>query len=429
LKSKFDEMIATALFLFYFLTPLLILFLCHKSKTIKKIGAIIIAYLTGIAFGNMGIIPRTSDAFRNLLIGKSFLPKTEALELFQQGVIKQSDLTMNQIASIQDLIMTIVIPLSIPLLLFSLDLKNSFKIFKKGIFSTFIALFSLITCIVIGHFLFKNSITESWKISGMMTGLYTGGTPNLAALATALDVQPNLFILTQTYDLIIGVVLLLFFITIAQRLFNKVLPHFNGNEKHKKAKDIIKESVVPENLLENFNKRNILPLLGAFGLAILIFAIAGGVSKFLPQQYQMAVVILSITILGILFGLVPAINKIAKTFELGMYFILVFSITVSSMADFHSIFQIEMLSLFLYVIIAVLGSMLIHLILSAIFRIDTDTTIVTITALSMSPPFVPVVAGALKNKEIIVSGITIGVFGYAIGNFLGIFIAYLLKSL
>ena len=33
------------------------------------------------------------------------------------------------------------------------------------------------------------------------------------------------------------------------------------------------------------------------------------------------------------------------------------------------------------------------------------------------------------NKEIIVSGITIGVFGYAIGNFLGVFFAYLLKSL
>ena len=76
-----------------------------------------------------------------------------------------------------------------------------------------------------------------------------------------------------------------------------------------------------------------------------------------------------------------------------------------------------------------MGSMLVHLIFSAIFKIDTDTTIITITALSMSPPFVPVVAGALKNKEIIVSGITIGVFGYAIGNFLGVFFAYLLKSL
>jgi len=99
------------------------------------------------------------------------------------------------------------------------------------------------------------------------------------------------------------------------------------------------------------------------------------------------------------------------------------------MADFSNIFRIEYLNLFLYVLIAVFGSMLIHVLFSWIFKIDTDTTIITITALSMSPPFVPVVAGALKNKEIIVTGITIGVFGYAIGNYLGIAIAYFLKAL
>ena len=141
----------------------------------------------------------------------------------------------------------------------------------------------------------------------------------------------------------------------------------------------------------------------------------------------MVTVILSITTLGILVSFMPALNRIEKTFELGMYFILVFCITVASMADLSKIFQIEFIDLFLYVIIAVFGSMIIHIILSKIFKIDTDTTIVTITALSMSPPFVPVIAGALKNKTIIVLGITVGVIGYAIGNYLGIAIAYWLK--
>lgn len=422
-------MTTIALFLFYFLTPFLILFLCKKSKTIKKIGAIIIAYLTGILFGNIGIIPRASDAFRNLLSGKTFINEVEALELYEQGVLKQSDLLLNQISSIQDLIMTIVIPLSIPLLLFSLNIKSSINTLKKSLFSTFIAILSLVICVVTGFFFFRHSIPEAWKVSGMMMGLYTGGTPNLAALGTALDVQPNLFIMTHTYDLVIGVMLLLFFITVAQRIFNIFLPHFNGKGDHKKTKDIIKESEAPDNLLENFSRKNSWPLAKAFGLSVLIFGIGGGLSMLLPSEYQMAVVILTITALGIITALIPGVNKIEKTFELGMYFILVFSLTVSSMADLRTIFHIELFDLFLYVLLAVMGSMLVHLIFSAIFKIDTDTTIITITALSMSPPFVPVVAGALKNKEIIVSGITIGVFGYAIGNFLGVFFAYLLKSL
>lgn len=421
-------MITTLLILFYLLTPLLILYLCHKSKTLQKIGAIIIAYGFGLTIGNIGIFPRASQALRQLLIGKSCLPATEAQQLFDNGVITQSDMIFNNLASTQDLLMTIVIPLSIPLLLFSLNIRSSLKTMKHAILSTFIAILSLIITLVIGHLLFSSSITESWKVSGMMAGLYTGGTPNLVALGTALNVDPTVFVLTNTYDLIISSVFLLFFITIAQQLMNKILPHFNGKGKRRKAKEIIKESKGKDNFIDYARWDITLPLLGAFGLSILIFAIGGGLSLLVPKDMQMAVVILTITTLAILLGLIPRINKIQKTFELGIYLILVFSLVVSSMADFSNIFRIEYLNLFLYVFIAVFGSMLIHVFFSWIFKIDTDTTIITITALSMSPPFVPVVAGALKNKEIIVTGITIGVFGYAIGNYLGIAIAYFLKA-
>lgn len=422
-------MVTLLLILFYFLTPLLILYLCHISKPIKKIGAVVLAYIAGLLIGNVGIFPHASEMFKFILKGDTFLPKSKALELLENGIITQSDYVLNQIASTQDLVMTIAIPLSIPLLLFSLDIRNSLKTIKTGLFSFLIALVSLIICIFIGHFIFKDSIPESWKISGMMVGLYTGGTPNLAALATALEVKPNMFILTHTYDLVIGIILLFFFITIAQRTLNLILPHFNGKNHHKRPKEIIRESEPPENLLDYFNRKLLVPLLGAFGIAVLIFGIGGGLSFIVPKDFQMVTVILTITTLGILVSLIPKVNRIKKTFELGMYFILVFCVAVASMADLTTIFQIRFLDLFLYVAIAVFGSMIVHIILSAIFKIDTDTTIVTITALSMSPPFVPVVAGALKNKTIIVMGITIGVIGYAIGNYLGVFFAYLLKGM
>jgi uncharacterized membrane protein len=64
-----------------------------------------------------------------------------------------------------------------------------------------------------------------------------------------------------------------------------------------------------------------------------------------------------------------------------------------------------------------------------LFKIDRDTVMVTSAALVCSPPFVPAVAGALKNKEIVFSGITVGIIGYAIGNYLGLIMAELLKTL
>jgi len=417
------------LIFFHFITPVIILYLGHISKTIKKIGAVVLSYIMGIVLANIGIFPKASAAFSGALGAKAFLPDEEAMNLLNQGIISQNDLWLNQIHFTQDMVMTIAIPLSIPLLLFSLDLKNSLKTLKTGFFSMLIAISSLLICIFTGYLLFKDTIDEAWKIAGIMTGLYTGGTPNLAALATALEVNPSLFILTHTYDLIIGVLLLFFFITIAQKTMNYILPHFKASEKHKKPKEILKEAEFPTNLMDYFNKKTILPLLGALGIAILIFGAGGGLSLLVPAEFQMVTVILTITTLALGISLIPSVNRIEKTFDLGMYFILVFSVVVASMADLTTIFQIEYLNLFLYVLIAVFGSVVIHVILSAIFKIDTDSTIITITALSMSPPFVPVVAGALKNKNLIIMGITIGVIGYAIGNYLGVFIAYFLKAL
>jgi uncharacterized membrane protein len=110
-----------------------------------------------------------------------------------------------------------------------------------------------------------------------------------------------------------------------------------------------------------------------------------------------------------------------------MYLIIVFSMVLASMANLYDMFHIEYIHLFSFIAIVLFGSIFIHVLLSKIFNVDTDTTIITITALAYSPPFVPVVAGALKNKNIIISGLTVGILGYALGNYLGIAIAYFLQ--
>jgi uncharacterized membrane protein len=71
---------------------------------------------------------------------------------------------------------------------------------------------------------------------------------------------------------------------------------------------------------------------------------------------------------------------------------------------------------------------LLHLILAKIFRIDADNFLITSTALIFSPPFVPLVAKSLKNKDLIVTGITGGIIGLMLGNLIGIPLAYFLRN-
>lgn len=387
-----------------------------------------LAYGFGLILGSTGILPHGSDVYRLTLQGRAALPPSEMQALLDAGTISQGDIFVNSIASTQDNLVSVIVPLSFPLLLFSLNIKRWLKFARDGFISMILALIAVIVIVSSGYLLFRKVVPDSWKVAGMLVGVYTGGTPNLVSLKVALGVDPNLFVMTSTYDMIVGAITLIFFITIGPRFFRAILPPFKHQENSKVTDDVIEEAESFEDFSGMFKKGHILSLLKALGLALIIFAASFGISLLLPKISQMVVVILSITTLGILASLINSINKIEKTFQLGMYFILVFSFIVASMADLSVVFSIGFLGLFAYISYAYFGTLLLHLLLSKIFKVNADDFLITTTAFVFSPPFVPVVAGALKNKEVIITGITVGIIGYLIGNYLGVGLAYFLKG-
>ena len=420
--------ITLVLVLFYLLLPILLIYLTKISETLKRIGAVVMAYAAGLLLGNSGIIPAPSEDLVNALGGRrSFLPKEEFADLILLPGFAESDAVFNQIAQVQNSVMTYTILLALPLLLISLDLKKWLRNAKNAVLSLVLAIISLLIAVFTGYYWFAGEISQSAEVTGMLIGVYTGGTPNLAAIGKALNVSPDLFILTHTYDLIIGSVALLFLMTIAQRLFHTFLPRFTI----RKAENVMQapdESEDMDNFDGLFQRKNIPAMLKSILVAVVIFAVGGGLSLFIKEEStQTIVVILAITTLGLLASLIRRLNQLKVSFPLGMYFIIVFCLALSSMANLREMFQLEFLQLFLYVLWVVFGSMVIHVLLARIFKVDADTTIISITALTYSPPFVPAVAGALKNKEVIISGLTIGILGFAFGSYLGIFIGTLLK--
>lgn len=375
------------LVLFYLLIPFVILHLCHKFPFVNKLGAVFIAYLVGLIVGNIGILPEWAGG-------------------------------------IQDTLTTITVPLAIPLLLFSSNLKQWKSMAGKAMVSLLIGITSVVAIVFAGYFIFMGKgMADLWKVSGMLIGVYTGGTPNLASLKMMLNVDPDVYILTHTYDMIISTVFLAFLMTVGKKFFSLFLPAF---------KDDYMEEVEYTNGSDPFwgiFKREIFyPLLKAYGLTILIFAIAGGLSLLVPKNSQVVVVILTITTLSIVASTFKKINAIEKTFESGMYLILIFSVVVASMADISRFAGLTP-GLFGYITLAVFGSLFLQVVLGKIFKVDADTTIITSTALICSPPFVPVVAAAINNRKVILSGITIGIIGYAVGNYLGFAIAQFLKTI
>ncbi|UCG27668.1 MAG: DUF819 family protein [Bacteroidales bacterium] len=175
-----------------------------------------------------------------------------------------------------------------------------------------------------------------------------------------------------------------------------------------------------------FRKRTFIPLMVGLGLSLAIVAASYGLSFIFREDIRTSAIILLITTFGIGLSFIPKVNQIEKSFQLGMYFILIFCIVIASMADIRQLVNISF-SLFWYVALAMFGSHILHAFIARLFRIDADTVIISGSALICAPPFVPVVAGALRNREVILTGLFVGIAGYALGNYLCVFVAYMLK--
>lgn len=415
------------LILFYVLFPLFLIWLTRKYTFFKKVGAIVLAYAIGIIIANVGILPKGSAQWRDITISReiAFIPKSEIVEMIATGALPENDLKVNNVATIQDWVTTAVIPLAIPLILFSLSIRRWLRFAGKGFLSMILALVSVMVIVATGYLIFRTRIPDCEKVGGMLIGCYTGGTVNMAPLAVALGVDPNTFVMANTYDMIVGAITILFFITIGPAFFRLFLPPFknDGVAKHhhgeidKAVKEMTEEF---DDFSGMFRKGTLLPLAGAFGLAVLIFIIGFGVSLLLPKVPQTVSVILTITTLGVAASFVRPLREIKKTFQLGMYLIIAFSLVISSRCDLSVILQAKYLNLLLYVTYAYFGSLLLHLLLSWIFRVSADDYLITTTGFVYSPPFVPMVAAALKNKDVIITGLATGIVGWIIGNYVGI---------
>jgi uncharacterized membrane protein len=402
--------------------------MCRRWSIFKKLGSIALAYAFGLLLGTSGIMPKGSDNYYLELQEEISLSSAKAESLLASGTISENDVFVNSIRRVQDMLTTIAIPLAFPLLLFSLNIRKWFRYAKTGFVSMILALISVVVIITSGYFIFKNAVPDSWKVAGMLVGVYTGGTPNMASLSVALDVDPNLFLMTNTYDIIVGAITLIFFITVGPRVFRAILPPFKYLGESDETDKAIAEAESFEDFSGMFRKDRVLPLIKALGISALIAAVSAGIAMVFPENAFMPVAILSITTLAIAGSMIPWLNRIEKTFQFGMYFVLVFSFAFASMANLSKIFDIRFLGLFGYVLYAYFGSLTLHILLSKLFRVNADDYLITTTAFIYSPPFVPVVAAALKNKEVIITGITVGIIGYIIGNYLGVGLGYFLKG-
>ena len=369
---------------------------CFKRWTwMQKIGTVVAAYAIGILFALTGFVH------------------------FEAGTA--AALTFSKL---QSTLMSVTVPLAIPLMLFNCDFKLWTKALPKTIWSLVGGISAVIVSVISGYFIFRTpEIAEFNKIAAMMTGIYTGGTMNFNAIGASLGVDKTVMAIVLAFEMVLTTPYIFFMIGGGYKVFRKVLPYTDVTRKGRKDADVETKDV--ENYSGMFERKNVVGMFIGLGLSVLFLAVGAGLALLITGTLNELVIILTITTLSIIASFFKKVRTLPKTFELGMFFILIFSVIVASLFDIHSVNGGSVM-IGLFVAWVMVLSAVLHLIFCRIAHVSGDLFCVSQIALLCSPPFVPPLVGAMQNKKVLISGIVIGLAGYAIGTYLGVAIAYIL---
>ena len=378
----------------YIIFPILIIEAFKRWTIVQKIGTVVLAYAVGIIASLCGVFH-----FADPAIGATF-------------------------SKLQSTIMSVAVPLAIPLMLFNCDFKLWTKSLPKTAWALTTGIVAVIIASISGYFIFRNNVPEIAKVTGMMAGIYTGGTMNFNALGAALNVDRSVMAIVLAFQMVITTPYIFFLLGGGYKIFRKLLPYKDITHKGRMDEDEVETNDV-ENYRGMFEKKNFIGMMKGLGLSICFLAVGAGLALLITGTLNELVVILTITTLSIIASFFKSVRELPKTFELGMFFILIFSVIVASMFDINSVNGGSLyIGGFVFWIIGI--SVAIHLILCRIAKVSGDLFCVCQVGLLCSPPFVPPIAGAMKNKKVLISGIVVGLVGYAIGTYLGALLAWVL---
>lgn len=386
--------------------PVPIVWLTRKNKILGAIGAIAICYLVGFALSTIGLSPVDYD---------KGLTSTVAY---------------------------VLVALSIPLILFSIDLRAVKKLTKGTVIGYALCIVSVIG-VAVAMFFITLSFFPSANLSAMVVGLYTGGTPNMTAIGAAMgdamgqDFQTtsNIISAANVSDTVVGGIYFLLLISVAPKFYRFIL---NRRRRKQPLATPISESATSaegeQDKKDDYafgfsikDRKSVLKLLGAFGLAVGCL----GVGVVLELIFENTVganliyILLSVSVLGVAFSFIKPVREIKGQYTLGMYLILMFSLALSMSIDW-SIFLTDILPTLAFFAVAQVCVIIVHMLLCKIVGVDGDTAIITSTAGVYGPPFIAPVAKAANRPDLIAPGVICGALGLAIGTLLGVGVGHLL---
>ncbi|OCS92499.1 DUF819 domain-containing protein [Caryophanon latum] len=316
-----------------------------------------------------------------------------------------------------------LLPAMLFLMLLKCDIRVVIKLGPKMLGSFAVAVFSIACGFVLVYALLQSFYVEdTWKAFGALAGSWTGGSANMVALQSILDVPETIFgyvLMMDTINYAVWVMFMFWLVPFADR-FNKWT----------KADTSFTNTI-------NLNTDNITDDQGAkfehilylLGIGLLVSSLSSFFGNQLPvigdiiNGTTWTIVIASV--LGLILALTP-LSRIPGTFDVSNVMLYIVVALIASHSDFSDIAQAPIYIISGFLIMGV--HLIIMLILGKLFKLDLFTLGIASLANIGGMASAPMLAAAY-NKALIPVGVIMALMGSFLGTYFGMAIGKILSLL
>lgn len=346
------------------------------------------------------------------------------------GAMLLSNLQIIPIESpVYDAVWSYVVPLSIPLLLFQ---SNIVKIWKESGRLLFIFLISSVGTVagaIAGFYILRAFIPQIDMIGAMLTGSYTGGSVNFAAMAARFEVPEEIISSTVVADNLLMALYFLVLISIPTISFFR-------NKFGTPYIDELEKNADNDNQAASYWQRKEISLSDialavgtSFAIVAVSFTLAEFFTNLIPDDANIFLSILRgiigdnylmlTTLTLILVTMLPKyFESINGAQEIGTFLIYIFFVVIGVPASIPLIIQNAPIIL-VFAAIMVLVNMTISFGVGRLFKFNLEEIILASNANIGGPTTAAAMAISRGWVKLVGPILIIGTLGYIIGNYLG----------
>ncbi|MBY2111547.1 DUF819 family protein [Clostridioides difficile] len=359
-------------------------FYLQRYKAIKSLGPALTIIIMGIILSNLKVVPVSTELY---------------------GTIS-----------------TYAIPVSMTIMLMSVDLKEMTKLSREPLIAIFVAVLTVSIMAFLFGLVFAEKISEGWKVAGMFVGTYTGGSANLTAIGTGLNVSRQTLAAANAADYVIGVPTLIFMFALPAILknskkFKKLWPY------HVEESEL--EDCQNEEFMES-KEWSIKDIAWMLAIGFVVTEVSTILAGYFNSSFSSAARILLVTTISIIIAQLKPVKKLKGNLDLGLFVALFFLCTIGFSVDIKE-FLGSTFTITLYCFNIIFASFVFHLGITRLLKIKYQYVILSIVGAIADGPTSALVAASAKWNSLVSVAVVMGVIGGVLGNYAGISVAYAIK--